>query len=170
MGRRGTNCHRSAKVTARSEHKPRLFLKDFRALVKKYAPYLGLGHWTFVHSWDIRDPGNAAEVDVDYLQEIAYFYWNTHSPELRTEWSREQVVLHELCHCITRHLRAVFMDMAIRHVEDEILRCEIIQRFNDQEEALVGRLSHILYDFLERGESVGPGSLPSESPKKVNKK
>ena len=82
----------------------------------------------------------------------------------------EQIVLHELCHCITRHLRAVFMDMAIRHVKDEILRCEIIQRFNDQEEALVGKLSHILYDFLERGESVGPGSLPSEFPKKANKK
>ena len=148
----------------------RLTLKVFQDLARGYAPFFGMSDWTFIHLWGVRDPGNAAEVDVDSIQEIAYFYWNSRAPELRSAPSLKQTVLHEMAHCLTRHLRTVFLEMADRYVANEALRDEITHRFTDHEETLVGKISRAFYTILEEGKCMGPGLLPSEFPKKANKK
>jgi len=115
--------------------------KEIRRYVKKYRSRLYLEEWVFNTNFAVEDNNNGAWAsstpDTIYLQcEIMIYpsFWKKKRNE------REEIICHELCHCITQELYEASYDLHCgKHITTKHL--------NDMRERLTQRLTNAVFEW-----------------------
>lgn len=115
--------------------------REVKRYINKWRPKLLLAEWFFHTNFAVEDEGTGTTAscrpDTIYLRsDIVIYpcYWKN------TRKEREEIIVHELCHCITEELFQASWDLHCgKHVTTKHL--------NDMRERLTQRITNVAFEW-----------------------
>ena len=134
MSRKRSTTHLNDMLVDRATTK-----KAIRRIITEWKERLGMTHWTIFVNFS--RSGSMAECysEPEYFKGYLSFFMKRVMKEVQTNYDLEELVVHELCHCIAWELVAM-AERLVDNTEDET--GELATLVSRREEELVSTMSH----------------------------
>jgi hypothetical protein len=129
--------------------------KAIRKIITEWKERLGIKHWTVFVNFSRNGSMAECYAEPEYFKAYLNFFMKRVMEEVQTNYDLEELVVHELCHCLSWELVAL-TERLIENTEDETGELDTL--VSRREEELVSAMSHGLvmakYGLTEVPENV----------------